>query len=396
MISSDIYKITGMAIGLIAVGAGSYFCIRHQLYFCLTFLGIAAIYCIVALYRQRQQSIKKMMRMLEGISNKDLSINYILPGFNPSEQKLGMSINRIITELRERQAQREADSQYYETLLNTVDTLLLVLNDEGEIHWMNKSAIRELLGFRIHHISELNVLHPEFSDFIQALSPGSIKSIRILRKHTTLELAVTVTYYQTPDNKLRVYSLRNVHTLLESKEMESWQKLVRVLTHEIMNSITPIISLSDTLCDRALPLEESDPIMLQGIRTIHRRSKGLMLFIENYRKLTRLPSPTLAPVALNELLSDLQKLYPQCVFQNKSKELNLDIDRSQIEQVLINLLKNATEATSHRPDPKVTLHVSSTPRMLRIKISDNGKGILPRFSTRYLYRFSPPSPTAQE
>ena len=127
------------------------------------------------------------------------------------------------------------------------------------------------------------------------------------------ELAVTVTEYSSQGVDLRLINLKNIHSVLEENEIEAWQKLIRVLTHEIMNSIAPIISLSETLSERAVQngMNEKDyGIMLQGMQTIYRRSKGLLGFVENYRKLSRLSMPVLAPVRMEELLDDLKKLFP--------------------------------------------------------------------------------------
>ena len=160
----------------------------------------------------------------------------------------------------------------------------------------------------------------------------------------------------------------------------AWQKLIRVLTHEIMNSITPILSLSETLSERDVD-ERNYAVMQQGMRTIYRRSKGLLEFVENYRKLTRLPAPVRRPVSVCELLSDLRKLYAADTglhIRMPAEDMVLHIDRAQVEQVLINLIKNAREACARRDEPDI--RVEAAPDLFWrcvIRVSDNGEGILP-------------------
>ena len=186
--------------------------------------------------------------------------------------------------------------------------------------------------------------------------------------------------------------------------MEAWQKLIRVLTHEIMNSITPIISLSETLSERGVPValkdaggEKEYAVMLQAMQTIHRRSKGLLGFVENYRRLTRLPAPVCASVSVRELFTDLQKLFPDETIHLElpPSEKTLDVDRAQIEQVLINLLKNAREASARREEPRIEVKAAFAPKVTSsltswrctITVRDNGEGILPEVQDKIFVPF---------
>lgn len=185
--------------------------------------------------------------------------------------------------------------------------------------------------------------------------------------------------------------------VLEHNEMLAWQKLIRVLTHEIMNSLTPIISLSETLSEREIN-EKNYGVMRQGMQTIYRRSKGLLDFVENYRKLTRLPAPVRRPVSLNELLADLRKLFPETYIHIHLPETDriLQIDRTQIEQVLINLLKNAREACAKREQPHIEIRVvPGLSRQCRITVSDNGEGILPEVLDKVFVPFFTTKPGGQ-
>lgn len=182
---------------------------------------------------------------------------------------------------------------------------------------------------------------------------------------------------------------------MEHNEMEAWQKLIRVLTHEIMNSITPIISLSETLSNREVN-EENYHLVQQGLQTIHRRSKGLLEFVENYRKLTRMPEPTRNYVSLCDLLQGLRELFPDEFIKICLPPVDrmLYIDRTQIEQVLINLLKNAKEATTHISSPCITVW-SEYPSSYqsRILVKDNGEGILPEVKDRIFVPFFTTKPS---
>lgn len=179
---------------------------------------------------------------------------------------------------------------------------------------------------------------------------------------------------------MRIYRMRT----MEANEMESWQKLIRVMGHEIMNSITPIISLSETLGSRTVD-EKSYTYMQQGVQIIHKRSKGLLEFVENYRRLTRIPLPKKEKVELGTLLRDLKNLFPDNFIHilPPSSEIYLQADRVQIEQVLINLVRNAREACNAVEwdeciGPRIEVSVFHHPEWrVALSVADNGEGILP-------------------
>ena len=171
---------------------------------------------------------------------------------------------------------------------------------------------------------------------------------------------------------MRLYKKRT----MEANEIESWQKLIRVMGHEIMNSITPIISLSETLSTREVEYSR----MQQGMQVIHKRSKGLLEFVENYRRITRIPAPVKEKVTLAELFNGIAELIPNdyISFAQPAPQISIKADRTQIEQVLINIIKNAIEACAevHSPQIQVKSSVSET-GTVSITVSDNGPGILP-------------------
>ena len=371
-----------LLMGVVAIAA--YLFYQHSLYFCLFFSLMIMAGIIIYICQWQYKTTRMISRMIEGIRYADFSLSFSTQHKTRTEQRLAQEINNVVAEFRTRLSENEERYQYYETLLNTVDSSLLVVDSLCNIHWMNRAAMQDLCGYCIHSVRELALLNSEFPTIILSLQPGEIKTVRIHKGDTLQELAVTVSEYSAQHGtELRLVNLKNIHAVLEENEMEAWQKLIRVLTHEIMNSIAPIISLSETLSERAVQngMNERDyNIMLQGMQTIHRRSKGLLEFVENYRRLTRIPTPVCTKVSITELCMDLKKLFPEeyIHFEIPSSDLTLYIDRAQIEQVLINLLKNAREACGRQSDKDIRVEVIISPAGNKLlTVSDNGEGILP-------------------
>ena len=400
MSSWQTFRLVGLMFLLGGASVASYLFYEHELYFCVFFscvLALVIMACLVSIY---YSSIRRMERVIGSIRHGDFMLNFSAAGRSEVERKMVESLNEVILRFRTDLSEKQEKHQYFETLLDTVDTSMLVADNQGVVMWMNRAGVQDLCGHAIHQLDELKVLNPDFPLLLKALQPGEVKVIRIYKEEVMQDLAVTVTEYSTPAADLRLINLKNIRSILEENEMEAWQKLVRVLTHEIMNSITPIISLSDTLCERAIQQGmEEESLMLQGMKTIHRRSKGLMVFVENYRKLSRLSTPMLAPVEVGELLGDIKKLFPSSkvryIYKVEDESRKLMIDRSQMEQVLINLLKNASEACMDQPNPEVVVETDyqAENHIFRLSVTDNGCGILPEVVDRIFIPFFTTKPT---
>ena len=400
MSSWQTFRLVGLMFLLGGAFVASYLFYEHELYFCVFFscvLALVIMACLVSLY---YSSIRRMERVIGSIRHGDFMLNFSAAGRSEVERKMVESLNEVILRFRTDLSEKQEKHQYFETLLDTVDTSMLVADKQGIVMWMNRAGVQDLCGHAIHQLDELKVLNPDFPLLLSTLQPGEVKVIRIYKEEVMQDLAVTVTEYSTPAADLRLINLKNIRSILEENEMEAWQKLVRVLTHEIMNSITPIISLSDTLCERAIQQGmEEESLMLQGMKTIHRRSKGLMVFVENYRKLSRLSTPMLVPVEVGELLGDIKKLFPSSkvryIYKVEDESRKLMIDRSQMEQVLINLLKNAGEACMDQPNPEVVVETDyqAENHIFRLSVTDNGCGILPEVVDRIFIPFFTTKPT---
>lgn len=349
-----------------------------------------------------------MRQLIEAIRTRDFSLQYSLDHLRGEERNLAEQINEVVNEFRETTLLQEAKYQYFGTMLDTINAFLIVADEQGKVHWMNRAAVDGLCGFSIHHLHDLQVLDGALPEMMMQLKPGLQKLVQLETK--TNEVAVgkkaldagnqhagkadfvlSVVNFFNKGFAYRLYTLQNVQPVIQKNETDAQQQLVRVLTHEIMNSLTPIISLADTLCEGVEQdtLEHDD--LLMALQAINRRSNGLLQFVENYRKLQRISKPQFEDVRIGDLVADLQHLYPDSIFhyEIENEDQRLLMDRSQIEQVLINLLKNAQEAVENEEIPyvRLTTHLSSNKRDFIISITDNGKGILPEVMKRIFVPF---------
>ena len=279
-----------------------------------------------------------------------------------------LDTERIVQRKTEKSlGQTEAQLLYYKTLMEKVDTAVMLTTESGHVEWMNPTA-REIVGE---------------SYLLQKSVVEAIDRKEEIVKLDGKEYALSHSLVTVGGSKRIIVAMKNIQSAMERTEVDSWHKLVRVLTHEIMNSITPIISLSETLCEMA-NTNDSAEMLTQGLDVIHRRSQGLLTFVENYRKLTRVAMPEKTQIEVKGFFADLKKLYPQpfVTFDTGNDEdISIYADRGQMEQVMINLLKNAMEATASTTAPQVRCTCkkgnAGNKEKVFITVEDNGQGILP-------------------
>ena len=380
----------------------------RELYVTTIFGALGVMAAVSILWAESRRAYRMMQLLLESLSTKDYSIAFSEASRRSADiDALARSINGIVDSYKQREMEVQTQLSYLETLLGNIDTALIVTTPEGSVEWANRATTQLLLDYVPRHIDELATLDSALPDTLRLMRPGHTAQLH-LRKGTADEahLVASVSIYTTGQRTLHIYSIRNIREVLEENEMESWQKLIRVLTHEIMNSLTPIISLSETL-EEYLPEElslsefsektestESTALLRQGLQTIHRRSGGLLEFMKNYRKVALVPQPLCSDVKAEELVSALMPLFISTEhityrFALQHPDRLLHIDRTQMEQVLINLLKNATEACAHTSDAVVTLTDSIDEATGRycLYVTDNGPGILPEVQEKIFIPF---------
>ena len=270
---------------------------------------------------------------------------------------------------------REKETQYLylQKILELVETGILSFEvQSGDVVWMNDS-LKKILGIpylkTIHSLEKRDVyLFQE----INQLQPGAGKILSISKDNGIVKVLASATAFQTDNKTYKLAAFQNVNEALDETEAKAWQKLLSVMTHEIMNSVAPISSLADTMLDR---LQKATEFMLEqpaavedlelGIETIRRRSEGLLKFAETYRNLNKIVSPTVKKVYLRDMFENLHQLMLPTLQQKnveldiilQNPDLSYELDSTLIEQVLINLLVNAIEAVKDKGNPRIQLSV---------------------------------------
>jgi len=300
----------------------------------------------------------------------------------------------LLSKYQKLTADRSAQSQYLQKVVEHVDSALICFDSEGKIEFSNKATTQLLNKKYIPSINVLANINPEMASELRHIRPGENRLLKTVLEGELNQLILSATEFTLLDRNFKLVSMKNIKGALDEREVESWQKLIKVLTHEIMNSMTPIVSLSqyieslvsDKISLEQLQDEESEQFrdLHQSINAITSRSKGLMEFVDSYRSLSNLPKPTFAKVSIAELFNRIERLVADEVgecdirFQQTATPPGLwvNADEHLLEQVLLNLLSNAFDAVAEKQDKKVMLEATcQSDGKVAIKVTDNGCGI---------------------
>src|SRR5688500_493923 len=370
------------------------FLLVSGLYVYIAFVIPVIVYQVVEFYRFHQKAHDELNQFVESIHYRDFSRNFDVKHAPTELRPLRKGFNEINTTFKIISKEKETQYQYLQKILELVDTgILSYKSSTGEVVWMNESLKRMLQLPYLKTINSLARRDEELYNNIIALKSGENKIAAAHLETNSFKLLLSATAFQTDGEKYKLIAFQNVDEALDETEAKAWQKLLSVMTHEIMNSIAPISSLADTLRNR---LKESvgslnnnsgsiDDLEL-GIDTIKRRSEGLLKFAETYRNLNKITAPNVKKIYVRDLFEGLNQLMQPTLDQKnidlqivlKETGLVLEADTSLIEQVLINLVVNAIEAVKDKDDARIILsaYIDAKNRVI-IKVSDNGSGMPP-------------------
>ncbi len=366
---------------------------RPNMVFAAGLMALIIIGQLFELYRFTSQTNRKLTRFLESVKYSDFISGFAHDNkLGRSFRELNTAFNEVLEAFRKARSEKEENGQFLNTIVQQVRTGIISFENDGAIQLINANARRYINNQVIKNIHELQPINPRLYAAILEARPGKSSLYR-----TTHEILLTIqaTEIRVRGNAVKLVTLQNIQSELQQQELEAWQNLTRVLRHEIMNSITPISSLTSTLrevLDHDLKKvnghfelqNEGAEDLREGLNTIESRSKGLIRFIDAYREYTSVPQPRLTSVRIAALFERIAQLMrPE--FKNTSVEfvtrvesdyLTIQADEEMIEQVLINLVKNAREALVDQPHGKIELTARYSEGSLVVEVTDNGPGII--------------------
>lgn len=360
-------------------------------------VGLIAIVQVSELIRYVERTNRKLTQFLESIRHSDFSTSFSDKGLGHSFEGLNRAFNEVIREFRKNRAEKEEHYNYLLTVVQHVSIGIIAFRKDGKVDIINNAVKRLLRISNLKEIQDLESVKPELPGLLLNMKAGDKQLIKLVVEDELQQLSVYATEFRMRGEEFLLVSLQNISSELEEKEIESWQKLIRVLTHEIMNSITPISSLASTVHDMLLEetesnlrlreLDEDDlESVQQALSTISSRSQGLLTFVETYRNLTRIPRPNFRYFPVKELFDrahsllrpKMDKFGIQCNARVFPEDLMITADPDLIDQVVINLLLNAIDAVKETLQPIISITASfNTIGRMSIDFADNGSGIKP-------------------
>lgn len=374
---------------IILFGYGTVYVITQTHFWLVSFwLILALIITLVNLIRYVERSRRELANFLLAIKQQDFSNTY----HYKKEQDLNYAFHEINQVLKRLRNEKASNLIYLQTIVEHVRVALVCFDDQMKVQLVNHAA-KELFDKNlITSIRSLKHLSAELLDTISNIKNGERELVKLNLGGKLMNLSILATEFKLQDESFKLVSFQDIKSELEANEIESWQKLIRVLTHEIKNSVIPISTLSDVILqmikdesgqpDLSKLDDEGIEDLVGGLETIESRSKGLANFVKTYDQLTKVPQPDIQPVKIDALIGRLVNLFKADIDQNKiqlvlklEEHLTVDIDPDLIDQVLINLFKNAIEALQGIKNPTISLQAHRDSEGITIMVTDNGPGI---------------------
>ena len=368
--------------------------VQPELFITAILVGVIVILQMLELFNFVSQTNKKLTRFFESVKYGDFATGFTYDDrLGHSFKDLNVALGEVLEAFRKTRSEKEEHWLYLQTVVEHVNTGLISFNSEGKVGLINAAAKKLIEKDQLRNIEQLLEFKPRLYKALFDLPSG--KSF-LYKENNSKELSIHATTIRLQGKSYKLVAIQNIRSELQKKELDAWQNLTRVLRHEIMNSITPIASLTSTMRDIIKEDvvssnghfeidEEALTDLKDGLDTIESRSKGLAGFLDAYRDYTSIPLPEIAEINIKELLEKVAQLLRGEIKNAKAEltcnihpaQLTVKADEKLIEQVLINLIKNALEAMENRKNPKIELlsYLDSNQNVV-INVKDNGEGII--------------------
>jgi len=378
---------------LVNAVAFSWVIISTRNWYSIVTLGAILILQTGLLVRYLNRTNRIMADFIQRLREKESTTRSLLEIESGPFQQFTQVLHEINGLIQDARIEKENQFLYLQYIIEHVGVGLLAFDNTGKINLINKAALDLFQLEELKHIKNLNLVREGMDKFLKGFKPGQQQLMKINISGSIIQLSVKASEFKILDSWIKLVSFQDIKGELDQKELESWQKLIRVLAHEIMNSITPINTLSETMLKQNRQHEElvrqwqggSDYFdnMMDGLQLIRERGSGLIDFVQKYRDLSKLPTPNLTEINVSILLGGLSRLFEKEIEENginltitvSPDNLTLNADRKLIEQVLINLVKNAIEALREKQDGQIKMIALKHKDAVRISVVDNGPGI---------------------
>ncbi len=356
------------------------------------FFGLAALFQIVSLVRFSEKTNRNLTRFLESIEYSDFSQSFTSGIKGISFDELNEAFTSVVNRFREISLEKEENFRYLQTVVQHVGIGMIAFTADGEVALLN-NAVKRLFNIpSLKNISGLGAISPVLLERLRGAVPGQRDLVTVSVNSEMMQLSIYTTELRQRSRVLTLVSIQNISSELNEKEMDAWQNLIRVLTHEIKNSLTPIASLASSVEELLLPgvtagktasVDAGD--IRSALQTIQKRSHNLLQFVDTYRDLTHIPKPEYSTFPVSELFERIIKLVSAQSQETdisistsiEPSNLEMTADPRLIEQVLINLVLNSIQALESKPDGSIRIEAAIDERSrLVIRIADNGPGIV--------------------
>jgi two-component system nitrogen regulation sensor histidine kinase NtrY len=381
-------------LALTIVGAAWMIAQTHW-YVTISLVLAIALAQVFALVRLATQSSREVARFLDAISFDDTSQSFSGLIGDSAHHELGLAMTRVLTQLRLVRSEREEQARYFQTLIAHVPVALISVDERGGVKLLNMAA-RRLFGTALAETAQFARHGEAFAVGIETIRPGNAAILRMERPNGALQLKVAATELALGGVRHRLISLQNIESEMSVQEMVAWQTVIRVMAHEVMNSLTPVSSLAATAHDLVSgvikQLPEGDPRATaladaaEALETVTRRSQGLLHFVQNHRRLTKHLVTQMEVAPLRRIFARLERLLATDLAARdihlttsvEPETLEIAADIELLDQALINLVRNAIEALRDTPDGRISLSAHRDPDgRVAIVVADNGPGIAP-------------------